>query len=75
MKKCKFLKIIGYENKIYGEDKEGVEIEKYIADILHVNDNIYINCDAVNASLINQNNSRVIYSFTNKNFPWSIISK
>ena len=71
-----FHKLIGFENKTYEDSSKITEIDgKYIANISNGNDNIYIYCDAVNRSIVNQNNSRVIYSFTNKNSPGSVISK
>ena len=74
--KSNFPKIIGFLKSTYGSYDEETEVEgEHIADISNGNDNIYIHCDVVKGSLINQYNSEVIYSFTNKNPPGSIISK
>jgi len=73
-----FHKILGFEKEIYGDldSTEDLEIEgDYIANISNGNDNIYIHCNVVEGSLINEFNSEVIYSFTNKNPPGSLISK
>lgn len=76
LEKGKFHELIGFENKIYGDGSEDIEIKgKYLPNISKGNDNIYIHCDAVYGSKINQNNSNVIYSFTNRNPPHTKISK
>lgn len=74
--KSDFHKLIGFEKKVYESHDEETVIEgENIADITNGNDIIYIHCDVVNGSLINQNNSEVIYSFTPRDVPGVIVSK
>lgn len=73
-----FHKLIGFENKEFkNKDSENeLELEgKYKANITRDIDEIYIHCNVVDGQMINQENSEVIYSFTNQNRPRTLISK
>ncbi|KAF8791645.1 hypothetical protein HNY73_006485 [Argiope bruennichi] len=55
--------LLGFKSKILDQENQFGE---YIADITHGIDNIYIHCDIVKGSLINNCDSDVIHSFVSK---------
>ncbi|GIX80294.1 uncharacterized protein CDAR_394051 [Caerostris darwini] len=55
--------LLGFKSKVLDQKNQAGE---YIADITHGIDNIYIHCDIVKGSLINNCDSDVIHSFVSK---------